>query len=237
MAIRGVAFDLFHTLTGTESERSDLPWTSDVLGIDRVRWDELLTAHSRWRLTGEETDPYRILSKLAREADPTIPDDRVQDALRVRIRRFRDSLLRVPRENVDALERLRAAGFRLALISNADAMEVAAWNECPLAGLFDAEVFSCTVGCAKPERAIYEKCLQLLGLSAAECLFVGDGGSNELAGAREAGMPTVFVSGVVAELWPERVQERLSSCDHHVERIPQVLTLLGLTSLAADGGT
>ena len=100
-------------------------------------------------------------------------------------------------------------------------MEVAAWDDCPLAGLFDAEVFSCVAGCAKPERAIYETCLQALELSAAECLFVGDGGSNELAGAREVGMPTVFISGVIAELWPERVQQRLSSCDHHVERIPR----------------
>ena len=136
--------------------------------------------------------------------------------------------MRVPRENVDALRRLRAAGFRLGLISNADAMEVAAWDDCPLAGLFDAEVFSCNAGCVKPEPAIYEKCLLALQLSAAQCLFVGDGGANELAGARDVGMPTVFISGVIAQRWPERVQERLSSCDHHVERIPQVLPLVGL---------
>jgi putative hydrolase of the HAD superfamily len=131
MAIRGVIFDLFHTLTGRESEWSDLPWTSDVLGIDRRRWDELLTARSRWRLTGEERDPYRILSALAHEADPTISDEQIRDALGVRMQRFRDSLLRVPRENVEALERLRALGFRLGLISNADVMEVAAWGDCP----------------------------------------------------------------------------------------------------------
>jgi putative hydrolase of the HAD superfamily len=236
MAIRGVAFDLFHTLTGPESEWSDLPWTSDVLGIDRCRWDDLLTARSRWRLTGEEKDPYRILSTLAHEADPAISDDRVRDALRIRTQRFRDSLMHVPRENVDALKRLRVAGFRLGLISNTEAMEVAAWADCPLAGLFDAEVFSCVVGCVKPERAIYEKCLEILRLSAPECLFVGDGGSSELVGAKDVGMPTVFISGVIKELWPERIQERISSCDHHVERIPQVLTLLGLTEFAADGG-
>ncbi len=115
MAIRGVIFDLFHTLTGPESEWSDLPWTSDVLGIDRGRWDELLTARSRWRLTGEERDPYRILSALAHEVNPTISDARIRDALRVRIQRFRDSLLRVPKANIDALRRLRAAGFRLGL--------------------------------------------------------------------------------------------------------------------------
>ena len=228
MTIRGVIFDLFHTLTGLASERSDLPWTCDVLGVDRARWNELLTARSRWRLAGEEKDPYRILSALAHEADPTISEDRIREALRIRIQRFRDSLLRVPEENVVALRRLRAGGFRLGLVSNADAMEIAAWGDCPLAGLFDAEVFSCMVGCVKPERAIYENCLLKLGLAAEECLFVGDGGSNELAGARDMGMSTVFVSGIIAELWPARVPERLALCDHHVERIPEVLMLLGL---------
>jgi hypothetical protein len=48
-------------------------------------------------------------------------------------------------------------------------------------------------------------------------------------------MSTVFLSGVIAELWPERVQERLSLCDHHVERMPQLVTLLGLTPHAAGG--
>lgn len=230
MVIRGVIFDLFHTLTGLESEWSDLPWTSDMLGIDRGRWDEVLTTRSRWRLAGEERDPYRILSALAHEADPTISQDRIRNALRVRIQRFRDSLVRVPKENVEALRRLRVAGFRLGLISNADVIEVAAWGDSPLAGLFDAEVFSCKVGCVKPERAIYERCLMTLGLSAEECLFVGDGGSNELVGAKDVGMSTVLVSGVIAELWPERVQQRLSICDHHVECMPQVLTLLGVTS-------
>ena len=236
MAIQGVIFDLFHTLTGLESEWSDLPWTSDVLGIDRGRWDELLTARSRWRLTGEEKDPYRILSALALEVDPTISEDRIREALRIRIQRFRDSLLRVPGKNVEALRRLRAAGFRLGLISNADVMEIAAWPDCPLAGLFDAEVFSCLVGSVKPEPAIYKGCLSTLGLTPEECFFVGDGGSQELLGAKEVGMPTVFVSGVIAELWPERVQQRLSLCDHHVEWMPQVLALVGLTPLAADGG-
>jgi putative hydrolase of the HAD superfamily len=173
MDIKGIVFDLFHTLTGPESGWSTLPWTCDVLGIDRIRWNELLTAQSRWRLAGEETDPYMILSTLAHQADVTLTEDRIREALRVRTQRFSDSLLNVPAENLEALRQLRRAGVRLGLISNADAVEVAAWNDCPLAGLFDVEVFSCVVGCVKPERAIYDNCLVRLGLSAAECLFVG----------------------------------------------------------------
>ena len=226
MRIKGVIFDLFHTLTARESEWSDLPCTSHVLGIDRRRWDELLMVHSRWRLAGEERDPLRILSALAREADPTIADDTIRRALDVRVRRFRDSLARIPAENIDALQRLRSAGVRLGLVSNADAMEMSAWADSPLAPLFDAVVFSCDVGCVKPEREIYEHCLRRLELPAADCLFVGDGGSNELTGARNAGLRAVFISGVMSELWPERVAERLAACDHHIERLPEIVPLV-----------
>jgi putative hydrolase of the HAD superfamily len=226
--VKGVVFDLFHTLTDLESEFSQLPWTCDILGINRRQWDDLLIEGSRWRLAGEETDPYVILSTLARHADASIPDERIAEALALRIQRFHDALVRVPPANVETIRRLRDSGFRLGLISNADAIEAAAWEHSPLAGLFHAEIFSCHVGCVKPERAIYERCLAVLGLTGDACLFVGDGGSNELVGAKEAGMTTVFVSGVVAELWPDRVAERLAVCDYHVEGIPEVLGLVGL---------
>jgi putative hydrolase of the HAD superfamily len=229
MPIKGVIFDLFHTLTGLESGWSELPLTSDVLGIDRKVWDELLTSRSRERLIGEQRDPYAIIRTLAHAADPSIPEARIHEAVGIRIQRFRDSLVRIPRENVETLKALRAAAVRLGLISNADMMEVAAWPESPLAGLFDVEMFSCTAGCAKPEPAIYRRCLDALGLSVTECLYVGDGGSNELIGAKEVGLSTVFISGVVAELWPDRVPQRLASCDHHLERVPQLLDLLGLS--------
>jgi len=225
--IKGIIFDLFHTLTGRESEWSDLPWTSDVLGIDRNLWDDVLLTRSRWRLTGEERDPYTILRTLTHAIDPSIPDHRIREALRIRIQRFRDCLHRIPAENIQTLQTLREAGLRVGLISNADVMEVTAWNESPLAGLFDAEVFSCVAGCVKPEPAIFHQCLQQLKLKPEECLFAGDGGSDELLGAKSVGMSTVFVSGVIAELWPERVPQRLAICDHHIERIPQILALVG----------
>jgi putative hydrolase of the HAD superfamily len=226
--IRGVIFDLFHTLTGLESEWSGLPWTSDVLGIERRTWDEALSARSRWRLVGDERDPYTILRTLAHEIDPTIADSRILEALNCRIQRFKSALMRIPEENIRALQRLRAEGLRLGIISNADVMEVAAWAESPLAGLFDSEIFSCVVGSVKPEPDIFYKCLDQMRLAPRECLYVGDGGSDELTGAKRVGLSTVFISGIVMELWPERVSERRALSDHHIERIPQILEILDI---------
>ena len=93
---------------------------------------------------------------------------------------------------------------------------------------FDFEVFSCDVGLVKPEPTIYRTCLDGLALSAQECIYVGDGGSNELIGAREVGLRTVFVSGVIAELWPERIPARMEIADHHIKDLPEILPLLGL---------
>lgn len=55
-----------------------------------------------------------------------------------------------------------------------------------------------------------EMCSDLLGFAANECLFVGDGGSNELQGARMAGMKATIIqkpsdaipSGTVTALRP-----------------------------------
>jgi len=123
------------------------------------------------------------------------------------------------------LRSLRAGGYKVALLSNADAFDIADYGSSALRGCFDVEIFSCDVGCVKPEPEIFHKCLDALGLPASECVFVGDGGSNELAGARAVGLRTVFVSGVMAELWPGQIAARLAAADHHVEWAHEVEAL------------
>jgi len=236
MPVRGVIFDLFHTLTSAESEWTDLPWTSDVLGIDRRTWNDALTQHSRWRLTGEVRDPVAIVRGLAHAIDPAIPEEVVVCAAAFRQERFRRALADIPSSNLLVLSELRNRGFRLGLLSNADASEVAAWPNCPLAALFDAEVFSCHVGSMKPELAIYGECLTRLGLTAGECIFVGDGGSNELTGAREAGLFSVFFSGVMEELWPERIPALSEAADVHIRAFPDLLLLPALSESVLSGG-
>ena len=225
MRLRGVVFDLFHTLTGPESEWGKV-FSSDALGIDRKVWDSALHGSSRWRLAGEERDPYRILRRLTDLIDPSIPDDEVRTVAELRVRRFRMALDNIPEENVDALRELRLRGLRLGLVTNADASEMLGWKKCRLCGLFDAEILSYAVGWVKPERQIFEACLDALVLPASECLYVGDGGSDELVAARSLGFTTVFVSGIIRELWPDRIPERKSIAHHHIEELPGIVALV-----------
>jgi putative hydrolase of the HAD superfamily len=86
------------------------------------------------------------------------------------------------------LEGLKDRGIKLGLISNCTEEEVQSWPGSKLAPYFDEVLFSYETGCAKPDPQIYELACSRLGVEAASCIFIGDGGSQELDGAKAAGM-------------------------------------------------
>eukprot|EP00808_Paulinella_micropora_P019732 g59209.t1 len=90
------------------------------------------------------------------------------------------------------LGELRQAGFPTALLSNCTHEVPFLWPNSPLAPLMDTAIFSAVEGIAKPEPQIYQTTAQRLNFKAKRCLFVGDGGSNELSGAVSAGMLAVL---------------------------------------------
>jgi len=219
-----VLFDLFHTLTALESTWGDSRvFTHQMLGVSREAWNEQLLERSRDRLTGVIDDPHAIVRKLAHAIDPTIHEDAIEAAVANRIERFAHALVNVPQENVRILCRLKALGKSIGLISNADASEVAAWDRSPIARWFDSVVFSCRVGCVKPESQIYRVCMQELDVTPDRCVFVGDGGSGELEGARRLGITTVMVTGVTREIWPDKIEKHRAHADYVIEHLRELV--------------
>ena len=221
---RAVIFDLYHTLTALESSwGGGRPLTAHMLGIDRAVWDKMLIETSRDRLVGKITDPLEIVGGMARRIDPSITDEVIKAATDNRVAKMAAAVISIPEENQQLLRAIKEREQKLGLISNADVTEMAGWKHSPIAPLFDSVVFSCEVGWVKPEREIYEISLRQLGVRADEAVFVGDGGSNELAGAREIGMITVMVTGIMQDMWPERIEERRHQADFVIERLGEMV--------------
>jgi putative hydrolase of the HAD superfamily len=218
-----VLFDLFHTLTSIEAVTTWGEPTHEILGVTREAWLKILFEDSRDRLVGRVRDPLIMIRNMAHALDASIPEDAIREATRNRARRFENALTKMPEASRDALKRLRARGKKLGLVSNADAMEIAAWDRSPIAGLFDSVTFSCDAGYAKPEPEIYRICLGELGVGADRGVFVGDGGSNELRGAREIGLTTVMMTGVIKQMWPERIAPRLHDADFVIESLNELV--------------
>lgn len=220
---KAVLFDLFHTLTALETTWGDgRPFTYQALGVSKQAWDEQLHKNSHDRLIGKQTDAVAIVAGMARAIDPTISEEVIRAATANRIARFSDALIHMPLGTGQVIAALKSSGKRIGLISNADVMEVAAWSQCPFAALFDSAIFSCAVGCAKPEPEIYRISLRELGIKAGEAVFVGDGGGGELRGARAVGLTTVMITGIIRELWPERIDPLQRDADYVIEHLTEL---------------
>ena len=215
---RAVLFDLFHTLVQVQPSPDTGAHTWFDLGVGREDWERTLFEDRPGRAVGRTRDSVEGMRLLAHQIDPSIPLERIEHSARRRMARFNDTLLRTETRIVDALARLRLAGVRTALVSNAGFDEIDAWPRSPLAPHFDATVFSCEVGVAKPDRAIYEHALRRIGVAAQDAFFVGDGGSDEHRGARALGLRPVLVTRL-ADFSPARLAERRAHVDHEFEDV------------------
>jgi putative hydrolase of the HAD superfamily len=88
----------------------------------------------------------------------------------------------------EVLERARAAGIGLVVVSNWDVSLHDALADSRLTPLLDGVVTSAEVGSAKPDRAIFAHGLALAGVAADAALHVGDSVEHDVAGARAAGI-------------------------------------------------
>ena len=124
---------------------------------------------------------------------------------------------------VETIAELRRRGLRTGLITVCSDDVPALWEDSAFHGLFDAEVFSCSVGLRKPDPRIYELACERLGVEAGEAMFVGDGANDELGGAERVGMTAVMLEVPPEEL-PGEVQPEWDGL--RIRALPELLELV-----------
>src|SRR5258708_25085183 len=88
----------------------------------------------------------------------------------------------------EALEAFKSAGYKLAIVSNAEGQVEADAKRFGLAQYFDVIIDSHIVGVAKPDPRIFQIALERLGVGPDEVKFTGDIYSIDVEGARAAGI-------------------------------------------------
>jgi putative hydrolase of the HAD superfamily len=83
---------------------------------------------------------------------------------------------------VDLVAGLAAAGYRLAVLSNAPLDVAEAVRELPVAAYFEHLVFSCHLKAAKPDPECFRAALAVLGAEPGEVIFLDDRADNVAAG-------------------------------------------------------
>ncbi len=112
-------------------------------------------------------------------------------------------------DTIACLERLRAEGYRLAIISDTpwDAPgylcrgDMARWNLDPY---FDVFYFSGDRPWRKPDPRVPETAARELGVELSECVIIGDMLARDIAAANRAGIPSIWLDrGYGIPPWPE----------------------------------
>ncbi|MEV4532501.1 HAD-IA family hydrolase [Asanoa sp. NPDC049518] len=186
-----VVFDLFHTLVpGADAARDrGIEEMAAVVGVDPAAFVRVF--HESWPDRLVRWDPAETVRILAGRLGAHPTDAAVAEAVRIRCALGARLLDDVKPSTLDALDALRADGFRLAVLSNTTAETTHLWPATRLAERFDVAVFSPEVGLAKPDPRIYQVAADRLGVRTVDCWFVGDGADGELAGAAAVGMAVI----------------------------------------------
>lgn len=107
--------------------------------------------------------------------------------------------------SVDTLRTLRERGYRVGIVTNGPCVQQhRKLDVSGLRPLLDTVLVSSEEGVAKPEAELFYRAAARLGLSPAQCVFVGDHPVNDIDGAIGAGMSAIFMD------------TRLPSCNHDI---------------------
>lgn len=204
---RVIFFDLFETLvTVFEPGWSPPPRTiADRLGVTeehyRASWPEFDRA---WQAGAIPTYQEALAALCA--AAGTRADAAVITQLTTEFEQMIAKVYAaVEPEIIDMVAALKAAGYKLGVITNAGDLDTILWPDCELAPHFDDLVASHRVRLLKRDRHIFDLACERLGVTPEDAIFVGDGGGNELHGASEAGLTAYWCSWFL-DRWPEGIR-------------------------------
>lgn len=188
--MKAVIFDMFETLATLYRVPPYFGWQiSQDLGANPEEfyplWKEMDEDYSKGKFDFET-----VIRRIGEQITYAHPEQ-IPEVVKKRSAFKMGSLRFVDRRVLAMLEELKKEGVKIGLLSNCYYEEAEAIHASALAPYFDVMVLSCEVGLQKPEPAIFQKCLEALSVEAADCLYVGDGGSRELEAARALGMQTL----------------------------------------------
>ncbi|MGH4013509.1 MAG: HAD family hydrolase [Pseudonocardiaceae bacterium] len=194
--IAAVCFDVDATLV--DHEASTRAGLRELLGTDDAwaDWCVLTDRHYRRYLAGEvdfDTMRWQRTKEFFVSRGEVIGDGEVVQREERRAAAMRRAW-QLYDDALPCLRALRAAGLRLAAVTNAaGAYQRAKLGALGLASAFDAVLISGELGVAKPHRAIFRTACAALGVHPVQTVHVGDRLDMDAEGARDAGLHGVWL--------------------------------------------
>lgn len=213
MAVAAVLFDFGHTLMDFGRTEEALRGAYAVIRDRLATWvedrappeiDELVEriaeevdrmverSYQERRL--EELDIITLFDDAFAGLGYKLPQDLLQQVAEL----DHDALVqsvRIEPETIETLEKLKADGLRIGLVSNVSQLPHLLHRDLQnfgIAPLMDGVTFSSELGIRKPRPQIFLNALEQVGAKPGESVFVGDRLVDDIAGAHAVGMRAVL---------------------------------------------
>jgi len=226
MSYTAIIFDLFGTLIdenpGAYSTMMDR--VARLLGVKVERLYEVSAADAPDRDLGVYDSVHQQFNVMCSRLGVSPSLDHFAAAIEeyVDLQRLR----LIPRAGViETLVEIKARGIQRGLITNTSQVVMDLWPDTVFPSHLDASVLSADVKLRKPDPAIYLVACNRLSVNPADCLYIGDGGANELTGAANVGMTAVLIAPAYDDA-PALGTGRQSWGGTRITAIPEVLGLL-----------
>jgi putative hydrolase of the HAD superfamily len=192
-----VVFDFYGTLTPispSEAWASNAAKLAAVLGVGAESLLQVLDDSFPERISGALGDVRQTMQAIADRLGVTLTEEQLDEASATR-RSVQEAMFALRPEALGVIGQLRSAGLKTGLVSDCTSELPDAWARLPLAEVIDAPVFSCIEGTRKPDPRLFRKVAADLATEPATCVYVGDGGGQELTGSSAIGMRAVLLAG------------------------------------------
>lgn len=195
LKVKAVIFDLFETLVTEFSDGKRISKRSynymDLIGIPNNEFKQEWRSRSKERMTGVFVDYPSVVRDILSKRGIDIDEDTIEHLYQQRLSEKEIPFRQIQPIIIDLLSYLKEKDIKLGLVSNCTEEEVRYWKASRISGYFDEAIFSYEIGYAKPDERIYKLACERLNVKPSETIFVGDGGSDELVGAYQAGIRPV----------------------------------------------
>jgi putative hydrolase of the HAD superfamily len=225
---KAVIFDLFGTLI-ENFRRSEyekvLAEMAAILNTPFQDFQRVWLESFPQRVTGVHANQRASIEYICRKLNVRVTEAQVEHAFQVRLDYTKRSV--VPRAGaLETLKKLKETGYKIGLISDCSGEIPLIWDGTPLAPFFDVTVFSCVAGIKKPDPRIYRLATDPLQVKPQDCLYVGDGSSQELTGARKAGMHSVMINDPDESVDAHYIDRENDWAGPRIAALKEVLSLL-----------
>ena len=206
MRYKAIIFDLFGTLVDNFTKQEyDKVYEAMCaeLGAPYEAFRNAFGHSFSDRCKGKFQSIEEDIANSCREIGLQPTDLQIQSAAQHRYQ-FTIKTLHPQSEVLNTLSQLKKVGYQVGLITDCGPDLPLHWPTTPLATHIDEPLFSCDEKIKKPNQEIYRRAWERLNCLPDECVYVGDGGSQELTGAKEAGFLPILKRIDLEEIYDSR---------------------------------